>query len=110
MSDIFGGPPDDQEYDPLGYPVDFAEVEDPYGFFHGELPADYWYDNLTIEDEFGYQHTAPISEWYEATMTDDEITQVQYGMDPIDIIYELEDMGYWDEDDWEIWREFYDNQ
>jgi hypothetical protein len=110
MSDIFGGPPDDEGYDPLEYPIDYAEVEDPHGFFRGDLPEDWWYDNLTVEDEFGYEHTAPINEWFDATFADEEITQMQYGMDPWEIIYELEDMGYWTDEHWETWREFYENQ
>ena len=107
MSDIFGGPPEDEGYDPLGYPVDFAEVEDPHGFFHGDVPEDWWYETIGIEDEFGDVHYATVGEWYDATMQDEELTNLEYNMDPWDIIYDLEEYGYWDSDDWEVWKEAY---
>ena len=110
MSDLFGGPPDDEGFDPYGYPEDYPEVEDRYGFFHGDVPEPWWYDDVTIQNEFGRDITLPASTWYEATIADEEVTQMLYGMDPIDIIYELEDLELWDSDDWEVWREFYREQ
>lgn len=107
MSDIFGGPPDGEDYDPLGYPDDYTEVEDPYGFFHGDMPEAWWYDDVSIYNEYGEELTQPANEWYAATIMGDDATGDLYGMDVLDIIHELEDYGLWDADDWEVWRELY---
>ena len=110
MSDIFGGPPEDEGYDPLGYPEDYAEVEDPYGFFGGEVPEPWWYDDVTLYNDYNESITLPANEWYSATLIGDDIANEFYQMDVLDIIYELMDYGLWDSDDWETWREFYGEQ
>jgi hypothetical protein len=111
MSDIFGGPPEDEEFeggfDPFGYPEDYAEVEDPYGFWHGETPESWWSNDLTLENPNGESITMEAGEWYEATLNNDEINQAFYGMDTLDIIDDLIDLGLWEDEDWETWREQY---
>lgn len=107
MSDIFGGPPYDDDEDPMGYPEDYAELEDPYGFFHGDAPEGWWSDDVSLYNELGQEITLPANEWYEATFMGDDLTGDFYGMGVLDIIHELEDYGLWDADDWETWREQY---
>lgn len=108
MSDIFGGPPDDEEYDPLGYPEDYPEVEDPYGFWGGEVPGDSWYDQVTIENDYGQEMTMTSGEWHALTMDDPDGVLERFQMDNIDLIWELDYYGYWSSEDWEIWREGYE--
>lgn len=103
MSDIFGGPPDD----PFGFPEDYGEVEDPYGFFGGDVPDPWWGEPITLYDDFGEMHTLTAQEWYSATMEDPGLIEDLYTMEALDIIHQLEDYGLWDSDDWEIWREHY---
>lgn len=110
MSDIFGGPPDDEGYDPLGYPEDYAEVEDPYGFWYGDMPEAWWYDEVTLRDDYDGEHTLQANQWWEASLQGDEITNMLYSMDVLDIIHELEEYGLWDSDDWDRWRELYGEQ
>lgn len=105
MSDIFGGPPDDQEYDPFGYPIDYAEVEDPHGFWHGDVPDDYWYDNITLGDV-----TLTNQEWHDLVMQPYDTAEELYGMDTYEILMDLSAMGYFDQDDWETWRNQYELQ
>jgi hypothetical protein len=109
MSDIFGGPPDDEGYDPLGYPTDYAEVEDPYGFYNGEIPTAEWYDNVTLFDG----ETLTNQQWHDLVIQDvmtPGVADELYGVEAIDIIYELDDMGYWTDEDWETFRAYYGEQ
>lgn len=107
MSDIFGGPPEDEGFDPQDFPEDYAEVEDPYNFFGGDVPEPWWNDEVTLYDDYGGEHTMSAADWFSATVEGDEITNMLYDMDVLDIIYELEEYGLWDADDWDTWRELY---
>lgn len=108
MSDIFGGPPDDEQYDAFGYPIDYGEVEDPYGFWGGNIPDPYWSDRLTLYDDDGNPYTLTVQQWYDATMQDMEYIENTYNMSVFDIIYQLQwDYEIWDSEDWRVWREHY---
>lgn len=104
MSDIFGGPPEDQ----FGLPWDYPEVEDPYNFWGGNVPDNYWWNTYTIENDEGIEYDLSVNQWFAATMTDPEITERLYGMHPLEIIDELMAAGVWDDGDWDTWRSYYE--
>lgn len=110
MSDIFGGPPEDEQYDAYGYPLDYAEIEDPYDFWRGRPIDPYWEESITLVDDDGVEHTLSVGDWYSVTMQDPELVHLTYNMDPYEIIMQLQyDYYVWDAEDWETWRDHYES-
>jgi hypothetical protein len=108
MSDIFGGPPDDDQYDPFGYPIDYEEVENPYGFRFDEERDRYWKSNLTLYNDDNRAITMPVDRWFATTMQDPEWIHDTYGMDFHEIIRQMQwEYEVWDYEDWQVWREHY---
>ena len=111
MSDIFGGPPDDEGFDPFGFPEDYYETqysaEDPYQFFGGDAPEQWWYEPFGITDLFGETHELSVGEWYGIAMGENPEVLEQMGWEEWDLINWLDYEGYWRDEDWEIWREHY---
>jgi len=119
MSDIFGpfGPDDDDDYyesyelidDPVYnyYPEDISEWEQRAYLFSSSLP-DEWNEYRTLENDYGEEFSRRVGDWYNLTLGDPEYTMFNFGMEPLDIIRDLEARGLWDSDDWEIWRAAYE--
>ena len=112
MSDIFG--PDDPSSDYPGgseYPVFEDETIAETWVGQGVFVDESWYDNVTLytyADDAFQPITMPLGDWYETTLLDQEDLIDLYGIDNLDIIHMLEDYGYWDSDDWDLWRSMYE--
>jgi hypothetical protein len=46
-------------------------------------------------------------DWYELSVQDKELILAQYGMIHLDVIHQLEEQGFWTDEDWAYWRELY---
>lgn len=70
---------------------------------------------VTIENVFtGVYESHSVEGWKQLLVTNDKYTlpsalDTELGMSHVDIIHYLEDEGYWDAEDWEWFRENYDN-
>lgn len=119
MSDIFGGPPDDPgdiPYDRYGEPEDYADFmrDDPgdYSFWWGgHDPEPWWYQQIELQNDSGEVISLTGAQWFEATTMDPELADQLYGLEPLDIIHQLQgDYEIWDSEDWDTWREWYNEQ
>lgn len=98
MSDTF--PPDDA-YDP--WEDKWEQGIEEYGY------EDTWMqEDVTLYNDFGFPIANSIEDWHSlVTYTSADELLETYNMDNLDIIRELEDLGLWDAEDWEIWRDNY---
>lgn len=62
---------------------------------------------VTIEDNFGDLRSYSMNDWHEILLMEDEDVRYFFGMSHFDIINELYMQGYWDDLDWERWRDAY---
>ena len=107
MTDMFG--PDDPE----GPPDYWSDRWDEAG---GE--PEWWDDNVTIwgiQDNFFQPYTLTAEDWFNETLLFQEELLERYGIDNIDIIDQLMDIGLWERGepgypsaDWAHWRELYE--
>lgn len=96
MTDMFG--PDDPEEPPDYWEARWSETGEP----------EWWDQDVTIYNDFFAPITYTAEDWYnEVTVYNAEELMEMYGMDNLDIIHQLEDIGLWDADDWAYWRELY---
>lgn len=104
--------PPDEPFGGFGYggeddPDLFPDDDRTYPYLDPDSPD--WFGNeITLEDSYGELHSYTLNEWKEIVLLDAWEVEWAYGMDNLDIIYALEDAGYWDETDWEEWRVAYD--
>lgn len=117
MSDIFGPGPDDprdqEYYDRYGmsydeYSMRQSDATDPT-FWDREQTETWWNQGVELQNDSGETYTLSANEWYALTTADPDMVAQEYGMEPLDIIYQLQDdYGMWDSDDWETWRNQYE--
>jgi hypothetical protein len=98
MTDMFG--PDDPQEPPDYWQDRWADVGEP----------EWWDEDVTIYNDFFEPLTYTGEDWYNETLNSSPENLELYGIDTLDIIHQLEDMGLWDADDWEYWREQYGEQ
>ena len=92
---MFNDPPPDDPY--AEWRIVEPIVSDPY-----------WFGNeIVLEDGYGELHSYTKEEWHEVLLLDKETLNYYYGMDNIDIILDFVRQGFWDEEDWERWRDAY---
>lgn len=109
MTDMFGGdePPDDYQFQPWYTAPDPIEgVWDDRWLDEGE--PEWWENDITLFTSYGQDISMDAESWFNLTIEESEVLEAAYGMNNLDIIYQLEDMGYWDADDWDYWRELYE--
>lgn len=100
-----GGPqpiPDYGEEEPEEEPIVW---EDPYDEEYGRFG-----EEIELLDALGEpigSHTK--EEWFQELLKPQEELLYEYGYGNIDLIYALQEAGYWDDYDWETWRELYDS-
>lgn len=101
MSDTF--PPD--EPDSI-WSDKWEQGVDEYGY-----ATDWEQEDVTLYNDLGFPIANSIEDWHDIATYNhaDELLDI-YGMDNLDIIRELEDLGLWDAEDWETWREAYGEQ
>lgn len=98
---------------PIGEPVDYD-----YGTIWSDkwnrgvndkgYERDWQEEEITIENYAGIPVTHSIEDWHNFITEDSkEELLATYGMDTLYIIRELEDLGLWDAEDWETWRNEY---
>lgn len=109
-----GAPPLFQlPYEPPSFP---AEPGGGYGDIiytppeetYDEFPD--WFGNeITIENAYSEPFSHTKEEWFSEVLESKEYLLDKYGLDNLEIIFSLEDAGYWDDDDWDEWRSLYDS-
>jgi hypothetical protein len=109
-------PPTPQEVEtvgpPGGYPPPDEGIMRPGGpLFPTEEQVPPWFGNeVPLEDDYGNPIGAgfTVDDWlHEALRTKEELLE-EYGIDNLDIMYKLQEMGLIDEQDWEDWRDQYE--
>lgn len=107
-SDYGNWPIGEEEEDIGGY----TPIYDDSGLYGGE-PDEVvtLYDRNFQPIEYNRVTGEPIQmssdEWYRETFRSGEELTEMYGIDNIDILKDLYDQGYIDDDDWDTWREIY---
>jgi hypothetical protein len=106
MTDIFG--PDDEYPGGQEFPgYDIEPLHEATWGDHGVLVGDEWEQNLTLYNDEFFPMSMTMEDWFEATLLGKEELMYEYGIDNLGIIRQLEAQGYWDRDDWALWREMY---
>ena len=91
--------PPDEPPEPPDYWADrWADIGEP----------EWWEEDVTIYNDYFQPMTMTGEDWFNATLSNSmEENLALYGIDTLDIIHNLEDMGLWDADDWDTWRDAY---
>jgi hypothetical protein len=98
MTDMFG--PDDPEEPPDYWEGRWQDTSEP----------EWWNADVTLYNDFLEPMTYTAEDWFNETLNSKEELLELYGLDNIDIIEQLEQMGLWDAEDWDYWREMYGEQ
>jgi hypothetical protein len=115
MTDIFGfpdEPPEDEGFvDPFemfggggGEPPDdeFTSI-----FWGMEEPASWWRQTIYEEGDYGLVGATGRQWYYDLSYLDREEFMEKYGLTNPEAIFNLVDDGYWEAQDWIIWRQQY---
>jgi hypothetical protein len=106
-------PPEPYPYEPPApapppwYPPEDQPESAWYDRWEAEGEPSWYQDDVTIWNNFGEPITMTAEDWYELTPQDKETILASYGMIHLDIIHQLEEYGYWTDEDWAYWRELY---
>jgi hypothetical protein len=107
MTDMFGpdDPYDDGSSDDA--PLSSNQWMDFWLESQSGEPPEWWDDTVTLYNDYFQPVGLTGEDWFNETLLSKEELMSVYGMDNLDIIHQLEDMGLWDAETWDEWRELY---
>jgi len=101
-------------FEPTPEPTDYGDyidyrepIEDEGGFWDEPEPS--WNPEIDLWDASGTQYIGSHTkeEWIQELLKDKATFESEYGWGNIDVIFALEAIGEWDEEDWRTWRDLY---